>query len=77
MGTGPGPWLKKWKNNMDRFKLEQNIMECERIIDDLETLGKKRNISKEDMVFTLKTLYSARFDKLFDVFEECVRNRKI
>ena len=63
---------------VDRFSLENDILLCWRIIDDLNTL---RNVydreHTEDEVLNiligLSDLYDQRFTDLFDTFEKCIK----
>ena len=68
----------------DRFDLEQQILDCWRIVDDLKLLSEyviedpsstKDSIS--NVTIGLEQLYQIKFDKLFRTFEELVRNKTI
>lgn len=59
---------------MDRFDLEQQIMSCWNITDDLDLLLEKVEDNDElsNFVLGLKTIYRAKFERLFDIFEKVV-----
>jgi hypothetical protein len=68
---------------MDRFDLEQNIMKCWNVTDDIDLVYK--NVMESDMsnddianaLLGLKTLYDMRFEELFNNFETMIHERKI
>lgn len=68
---------------MDRFDLEQNIMKCWNITDDIDLVYK--NVMESDMstddianaLLGLKTLYDMRFEELFNNFDTMIHERKI
>ena len=60
-----------------RFTLEEKIMNCWRVIDDLKTLGNvyDREHTEDEILNILigiTDLYDQRFNELFDTFEECI-----
>lgn len=66
----------------DRFDLEQEIMNCWRVTDDIDSVAHfvgQINIDAKDqdallnMLLGLKQLYHVKFEILFDTFEELVR----
>lgn len=65
----------------DRFDLEQEIMQCWGIIEDIELLREKAldgeteltNDELDNFLLGLKTLYSAKFERLFNTFEQCLQ----
>jgi hypothetical protein len=67
----------------DRFDLEQNIMKCWNVTEDIELLNK--NVLEKDMsvdnisnfLLGLKTIYDAKFEELFDNFSELIKNGTI
>ena len=74
----------------DRFDLEQEIMNAWNIIEDIDMIAcyfadspkyahMPADISDDliNKLFGLKELYSLRFDRLWDTFEECVANKKL
>ena len=60
----------------DRFDLEQSIMKCWNITDDIDMLCEsilENEMSQDDIsnvLFGLKALYDVKFDRLFRQFEE-------
>ena len=67
----------------DRFDLEQNIMKCWNVTDDIDMVYKNvmdRDMSKDDIanaLLGLQTLYNMKFEELFSNFETLVREGKI
>lgn len=67
----------------DRFDLEQNILDCWKITDDIDLLFK--NVMEEELdkdkisnvLLGLKSIYSMRFEQLWETFETVVRNKEI
>ena len=65
---------------MTGFELEDRIMDCWRVVDDLNfinlILTEEIDPMSEDELYNLllgmETMYQRRFDKLFDVFEDLV-----
>lgn len=62
---------------LDRFELEEKIMHCWRILDDLKTLGKvyDREHTEDEVLNILigiEGIYEQRFNELFDTFEACI-----
>lgn len=63
-----------------RFDLEDNIMRCWEIVDDLELVSEHTELSSDEYVELLKALrvlYSLRFTELFSTFEDCIDNKEI
>ena len=56
--------------NEDRFDLEQNIMQCWNVVDDLNLLLEQGTVS-EDTVQAVATLYQQKFEYLWENFENC------
>lgn len=63
----------------DRFNLEQNILSCWGVVDDIELLYKKIGDSDElnrdyimNYLLSLRTIYDAKFDNLFKTFESMI-----
>ena len=62
----------------DRFELEQQILDCWHIVDELKTLSEAvcdNNLSTDqtaNVLMGLEQLYQLKFDKLFQTFEELV-----
>jgi hypothetical protein len=59
----------------DRFDLEQQIMHCWNIVDDLDHVIDKV-LDNEDvlnLLLGIKQLYQCKFEKLWKVFEDNIR----
>lgn len=56
----------------DRFDLEQAILSCWNLVDDLELV-------KDDagLAAALAKVYQAKFEHCFKLFEECIRNDEV
>lgn len=67
----------------NRFDLEQQIMNCWGVTDDLEILFEAccdKNLSSDHVqnaLLGMKTLYQLKFEKLFDLFEGCIKQGEI
>jgi hypothetical protein len=67
----------------DRFDLEQHIMKCWNITEDIDLLNKnvlEKDISKDDIsnfLLGLKTIYECKFEEMFDSFSELVEKGSI
>lgn len=67
----------------DRFDLEQDIMRCWSVTEDIDLLY--TNVMDSDMtvddianaLLGMKTLYEMKFNKLFNCFETLVGEKKI
>jgi hypothetical protein len=59
----------------DRFDLEQGIMQCWNMVEDIKLLA-QRNAPVEDFA-AVATLYQHKFEELFDQFETGIEERKI
>jgi hypothetical protein len=59
----------------DRFDLEQGIMQCWNMVDDVKLLA-QRNAPVEDFA-AVATLYQHKFEELFAQFENGIEERKI
>ena len=57
----------------DRFDLEQQILDCWKITDDLRLVAKKG----EQAVEAVATLYELKFEQLWNTFENMVHERKM
>lgn len=73
--------IKANKQVLDRFELEQQIMQCWQVVDDLKTICEMVPDESQDDVKTaimgLGLLYDQKFTKLFDTFAALVANKKI
>lgn len=65
----------------DRFDLEQNIMQCWNVCDDIQLYLDMYDNMDEDQrmnyLIGLKQMYQMKFERLWNNFENCVRARKI
>jgi hypothetical protein len=59
----------------DRFDLEQGIMQCWSMVDDVKLLA-QRGASSADFE-SLAAVYQHKFEKLFAQFEAGIQERKI
>lgn len=67
----------------DRFDLEQDIMKCWNVTEDINLLY--RNIMEKDMstddianaLLGIKTLYEMKFEEMFENFETLIHEKKI
>ena len=57
----------------DRFDLEQQILDCWKITDDLRLVAEKG----EHAVEAVATLYELKFEQLWSTFESMVHERKM
>lgn len=68
---------------MNRFDLEQEIMKCWNVTDDLESMISMRNegtISDSefvDVVTGIKVLYEHKFNKLFNIYSQLVKENQL
>ncbi len=66
-----------------RFELEQKLLSCWSITDDLDTLAEAVMEEKVDadsianILLGLKEIYNLRFESTFSCFEECIKTREI
>lgn len=59
----------------NRFDLENDIMRCWEIVDELEMITNQDELSKEQyksLIQSLYILYSFKFSELFSTFEACI-----
>jgi hypothetical protein len=67
----------------NRFDLEQQIMNCWNIVDDIKALSAitDHRATTEDEVqnylLGLATIYQVKFETLFHTFENCIKERSI
>lgn len=67
----------------DRFDLEQHIMKCWNITDEITLLNKnvlEKDMSKDDIsnfLLGLTTIYNCKFEELFDGFSEMIEKGSI
>ena len=61
----------------DRFDLEQQILDCWHVTDDIQLLFEhlEKNPSQDEIANALlgiKTIYAMKFDKMWNTFEQCI-----
>ncbi len=65
----------------DRFDLEQNIMQCWNVCDDIQLMldswGTLDEDEKQNYLIGLKQMYQMKFDRCWNTFEVCVRTKQI
>jgi len=68
------------ETNRDRFDLEQDIMTCWSVVDDIKELSRcmldRRHMTKDEVsnyLLGLETIYQVKFERLFETFEILVR----
>lgn len=70
---------------MERFNLEQQIMTCWCIVDDIKALNKRMFDGATPMtedeignyLLGLETIYQVKFEQLFESFEKCLKNNEL
>lgn len=64
---------------VNRFDLEQQIMACWSVCEDIDTLYKQLDLREmsqgeiENCLLGLKTLYQMKFEQLFAMFEDMIK----
>lgn len=64
----------------NRFDLEQEIMKCWEIVEDLNIIYHAHGDKDHELanvLLGLRTLYSLKFERLWDTFEDCVKTKKL
>jgi hypothetical protein len=65
----------------DRFDLEQNIMQCWNVCDDIQLYLDMLDTLDEDQqlnyLIGLKQMYQMKFERCWNSFEKCVSTRQI
>ena len=65
----------------DRFDLEQDIMKCWNVCEDIEAFIAARDNMNEDQqlnyLIGLKAMYEVKFDNLWNSFKSCITERSI
>lgn len=78
--------MEKAMSNFNRFNFEQQIMDCWHVVDDVKTVSKyvmdaPLEAGREDkianMLIGIEALYQAKFEELFRLFEEGIKEEKI
>lgn len=69
----------KLSEEADRFDLENAIMDCWRIVDDLEQIREHCEFDdrEDNLMLGLKSLYDVKFNNLQQIFEGMVHTRKM
>ncbi len=68
---------------VDRFDLEQDIMKCWSVTEDIDLLYRnvmERDLTTDDIANALlgiKTLYEMKFEEMFSNFETLVHEKKL
>ena len=68
---------------IDRFDLEQDIMKCWNVTEDIDLLYRnvmEKEMSSDDIgnaLLGIKTIYEMKFEEMFNHFEILVREKKI
>lgn len=57
----------------DRFDLEQDIMNCWSVVDDLKMLLESDGYDNDDIQAIIR-LYQKKFEVMWVTFEDCIRN---
>lgn len=64
-----------------RFDLEQEILDCWGICDDLETIYSNESLNLDDQTMNvligLKHLYQMKFERTFATFESLIVNKRL
>lgn len=58
----------------DRFDLEQQILECWKVTDDIKLFAEQN--PSEEKWSALKTYYDAKFEQLWDTFETMCQEKQ-
>jgi len=58
----------------DRFDLEQDIMNCWSVCDDLNMLLKSNGYDNSD-IEAISRVYQRKFEALWQTFEDCIQNK--
>lgn len=58
----------------DRFDLEQQILECWRVTDDIKLFAEQQ--PSDEKWQALKTYYNAKFEQLWDTFETMCKEKQ-
>ena len=69
----------------DRFDLEQGILKCWNVTDDIDMVYRKvmdnpdeLNVDEiSNLLLGIKSLYDLKFDELFNTFEQLIHDKKI
>lgn len=68
------------ETNRTRFDLEQDIMNCWSVVDDIKELNRcmldRRKLTEDEVsnyLLGLETIYQVKFERLFETFENMIR----
>lgn len=64
----------------DRFDLEQEIMRCWNVTEDIQNLIAEDELTPDqhqNYLLGLATIYEVKFQKLWNVFENCVKSNQV
>ena len=68
------------ETNRNRFDLEQDIMNCWSVVDDIKELSRcmldRRKMSEDEIsnyLLGIETIYQVKFERLFETFEMLIR----
>lgn len=68
------------ETNRNRFDLEQDIMNCWSVVDDIKELSRsmldRRKMTEDEIsnyLLGLETIYQVKFERLFETFEMLIR----
>ena len=73
----------KTLDKIDRFDLEQDIMNCWQVVEDLKTFSRRYldgpKMTEDDVaniMIGIESLYQIKFEQMFNTFEQCIKNRQ-
>lgn len=68
------------ETNRNRFDLEQDIMNCWSVVDDIKELSRcmldRRKMTEDEIsnyLLGIETIYQVKFERLFETFEMLIR----
>ncbi len=67
---------KMSNQNIDRFTLEQQIMSCWSVVEDLQMVANRDEGTLENMQ-ALSRIYQLKFETLFNTFEQLIAEGKV
>ena len=69
------------ETNRTRFDLEQDIMNCWSVVEDIKELSRckmdRRNMTEDEVnnyLLGLETIYQVKFERLFETFEMLIKD---
>lgn len=65
--------------NKNRFDLEEEIMDCWGVVEDIDLIYHKHGEASDQLanvLLGLMTLYQLKFERLFNTFEDCIQKRE-